>query len=216
AAGQGKPRTPLTIDAGARYAVGVHVDPALTTLVLLDLVGQTVAAERFATPVSADARATVAEVGRRATAFLAGTEVPRERVLGLGVATPGPVDLVRGVVDNPPHLPGWHQVPVRADLERAVGLPVQLEKDVVAAATAARIYLGTGIGAGRVVDGEVLRGASNNAGELGQIVVDQGGERCPCGQRGCTKVIVSAEEMVRRGGSSPGSQAELDAELRRL
>ncbi|HLT85728.1 MAG TPA: ROK family transcriptional regulator [Phototrophicaceae bacterium] len=229
AAGQGKPRTPLTIDAGARYAVGVHVDPALTTLVLLDLVGQTVAAERFATPVSADARATVAEVGRRATAFLAGTEVPRERVLGLGVATPGPVDLVRGVVDNPPHLPGWHQVPVRADLERAVGLPVQLEKDVVAAATAevwagtfagatsaALIYLGTGIGAGLVVDGEVLRGASNNAGELGQIVVDQGGERCPCGQRGCTKVIVSAEEMVRRGGSSPGSQAELDAELRRL
>jgi len=229
--GQGKPRTPLTIAATARYAVGVHIDPALTTLVLLDLVGQTVAADSFATPVSEDALATVGEIGRRVTAFVAAADIPRDRILGVGVATPGPVDVARGVVDNPPHLPGWHRVPVRTELERLLGLPVQLEKDVVAAATAevwagtfatatsaALIYLGTGIGAGLVVNGEVLRGASNNAGELGQIVVDQGGEQCRCGQRGCTKVIISAEEMVQRAGdgSSPASQAELDAELRRL
>lgn len=231
AAGQGKPRTPLSIDAAARYAVGVHIDPALTTLVLLDLAGLTVATDRFATPVAPDAVATVAAVGERVLSFVAAADVPRERILGVGVATPGPVDVARGVVDNPPHLPGWRQVPVRAELERAVGLPVQLEKDVVAAATAeiwagtfasatsaALIYLGTGIGAGLVVNGEVLRGASNNAGELGQIVVDQGGEQCRCGQRGCTKVIISAEEMVRQSGdgSSPSSLVELDAELRRL
>ena len=231
AAGQGKPRTPLAIDAAARHAVGVHVDPGLTTLVLLDLAGRTVSADTFPTPLAADATATVREVGRRVVDFLRAAEVPRHRVLGVGVATPGPVDVARGIVDNPPHLPGWHQVPVREELELAVGLPVQLEKDVVAAATAevwagtfadassgALIYLGTGIGAGLVVDGEVLRGASNNAGELGQIVVDQGGEECRCGQRGCTRVIVSAEEMLRRAGTGapPASLAELDVELRRL
>lgn len=229
--GQGKPRTPLSIDAGARYAVGVHIDPALTTLVLLDLTGLTVATDRFATPVSQDAVATVRSIGARVLSFIAAADVLRGRILGVGVATPGPVDVVRGLVDNPPHLPGWHQVPVRAELEHVVGLSVQLEKDVVAAATAeiwagtlatatsaALIYLGTGIGAGLVVNGEVLRGASNNAGELGQIVVDQGGEQCRCGQRGCTKVIISAEEMVRQSGngSSPSSLVELDAELRRL
>ena len=229
--GAGKPRTQLHINAAARYAVGVHLDPAVTTLVLLDLAGTTVRSERFPTPAADDPLAIIAAIGQAITAFIAAGAVPRDRILGVGAATPGPVDVQRGLIHDPPHLPGWHQVPVRDELARVVGLPVLLEKDVVAAATAeswagtfadtgsaALLYLGTGIGAGLVVDGEVLRGVSNNAGEIGHLVVDPGGAPCPCGQHGCVNATLGAHALVSRagGGSAPSPPAELDARLRRL
>lgn len=209
--GLGKPRTQLHINAIARFAVGVHIDPALTTIVVLDLTGATVAAQRFPTPAGGEPSRVIEQIARSVVAFIDSSGVERDRILGVGAATPGPVDLTRGVVDDPPHLPGWHAVPVRDSLAAATGLPVLLEKDVIAAAvaetwagtfadapTAALLYLGTGIGTGLVVRGEVLRGSSNNAGEIGHIVVDPDGPPCTCGRRGCINITITAQALTAR------------------
>ncbi|WP_432573815.1 ROK family protein [Kineococcus sp. SYSU DK005] len=196
--GPGKPRTILRLAPSGRYAVGVHLDPVVATTVVLDLRGGVVARSDVPLAPEAPAQETLARVAAEVSATVAAAGVPAERIAGLGVAVPGPVDGPAGEVVGAPNLPGWARVPVREALSGATGLPVLLDKDVVAAAVAemwaggagptgsfAFVYLGTGIGAGLVLRGEVLRGASGNAGEVGHLAADGTGPRCACGQRGC-------------------------------
>jgi predicted NBD/HSP70 family sugar kinase len=180
--GTGKPRRLLRINAGARYAVGVHLDPAVVTLIVLDLLGEVVAHAQHPTPEAADPDRTLFEMGESINALITDSAVPRDRILGVGIAAPGPIDLASGVVIAPPELAGWGRVPLRDFLIEKTRLPVLLDKDVIAAAVAERwagaaahshnflfFYLGTGSGMGVVVDDVVLRGFSGNAGEVGGL-----------------------------------------------
>jgi predicted NBD/HSP70 family sugar kinase len=208
--GRGKPRTSLWINGAARVALGVHLDPAVTTLTMIDLAGESVASQSFPTPSVSEPSEVVARIGEALNRLTERSGVDRSLVVGVGVAAPGPVDLERGVVVDPPHLPHWHRVPLRESLSVATGLPVLLDKDVSAAAvaetwagtvagnaTSVVLYLGTGIGAGLIVDGRVVRGSSDNAGEMGHIVVDPDGPACGCGQRGCVNTTITSEALVR-------------------
>jgi predicted NBD/HSP70 family sugar kinase len=180
--GSGKPRRLLQVNAHARYAVGVHLDPAVLTLVVLDLLGNVVARAQRPTPEVADPDHTLTEMSESIAALIGGSGVPREAVLGLGIAAPGPLDVASGQVIAPPELAGWGRVRLRDHLAETTGLPVLLDKDVIAAAVAERwagaarntgnflfFYLGTGSGMGLVVDDVVLRGFSGNAGEVGGL-----------------------------------------------
>jgi predicted NBD/HSP70 family sugar kinase len=180
--GAGKPRRLLQVNAEARYAVGVHLDPAVVTLVVLDLLGKVVARAQQPTPQAADPDHTLAGMSESINKLIADSAVPPEHILGLGIAAPGPVDVESGLVIAPPELAGWGRVPLRDYLARTTGLPVLLDKDVIAAAVAERwagvalntgnflfFYLGTGSGMGLVVDDVVLRGFSGNAGEVGGL-----------------------------------------------
>ncbi|TDD47259.1 ROK family transcriptional regulator [Kribbella antibiotica] len=192
--GLGKPRTLLELEPGGQYAVGVHLDPAVVTVVLLDLTGHVVARRQLAPPgdgpdVLIDAIAETIE------SVIAESGAARDRVIGVGIAAPGPIDVERGVVVDPPNLSAWHLVPLRDELRERTGMPVLLDKDVTAAAAAEKwvsgpgnfvfFYLGTGVGAGLVLGDEVVRGSSSNAGEIGHVIVDPDGPLCFCGRRGC-------------------------------
>lgn len=181
-ADSGKKRRLLRVTAEARYAVGVHLDPAVVTFVVLDLLGRIVARVQHPTPKAADPDATLIEMRESINALISESGVPRDRILGLGVAVPGPIDLASGLVVAPPELAGWGRVPLRDFLAEATRLPVLMDKDVIAAAVAERwagaaahsgnfvfFYLGTGSGMGVVVDDVVLRGFSGNAGEVGGL-----------------------------------------------
>jgi predicted NBD/HSP70 family sugar kinase len=186
--GMGKPRTILTLDPTGCYAVGVHLDPAVVTTVLLDFVGTVVAHSSLATPAGGPPGELLAKIGDGINALIAGSSVERRRVLGMGIAAPGPVDQDRGLVMDPPLLTEWHHVPLRDHLAARTGLPALLDKDVIAAAVAERwagkaaqsrnfvfMYLGTGVGAGIVVDDVVVRGVSGNAGDVGMFEVSDEG-----------------------------------------
>ena len=180
--GAGKPRRLLQVNAEARYAVGVHLDPAVVTLVVLDLLGKVVARAQQPTPEGAEPDPTLAGMSESINQLIADSGVPPDRILGLGIAAPGPVDVESGLVIAPPQLADWGRVPLRDYLAEATKLPVLLDKDVIAAAVAERwtgvaadtgnflfFYLGTGSGMGLVVDDVVLRGFSGNAGEVGGV-----------------------------------------------
>ncbi|MCU1422553.1 MAG: family transcriptional regulator [Microbacteriaceae bacterium] len=186
--GPGKPRVILKLDPLSRYAVGVHLDPTIVTYVLLDLRGNVVAHDQARTPPAALPAEVVADVAAHIDALVDGAGISRDRLLGIGIAAPGPIDAERGVIVNPPLLEEWRDVPLRDAIAEATGLPVLLEKDVIAAAVAelwvagdeARddfvfFYLGTGIGVGLALEGEVLRGFSGNAGEGGTLVIPVAG-----------------------------------------
>jgi predicted NBD/HSP70 family sugar kinase len=223
--GPGKPRTMLRLNAAGMYAVGVHLDPAVTTFVVLDLVGAVVKHARISTPSGADPGAVIETIAAEIKQLIAESGVDPTRITGVGVASPGPIDLEEGAVVDPPLLPGWHRVPLRDALAAATGLSTLVDKDVTSAAVAETwaggpsgagsfifMYMGTGIGCGLVLNDEVVRGTSGNAGEIGHIVVDPGGALCDCGLRGCVKssctpqvLVVQAEEAGVLDGSREGT-----------
>ncbi|MBB4931178.1 putative NBD/HSP70 family sugar kinase [Lipingzhangella halophila] len=218
----GKPATMLRLNATAYYAVGMHLDPATTTLVVTDLSGRVITRMRRRTPSTQGPRRVLDTLVRAVRTIVEQSEVPPSRILGIGVATPGPIDASGGVVITPPNLPGWHAVPVRESLEEETGFEVVIDNDATAATIGERwaggekrsadmafIYIGTGIGGGLVLDGQVYRGSSWNAAEIGHVTVDPQGPDCPCGNRGCLETYlaphaVAADAARRRGEKVAG------------
>ncbi len=145
-------------------------------------------------------------------AALAAAGVVLADLRGVGIASPGPVDVKAGVVPNAPQLPGWHDVPLVRVMSERLGLPVWLENDASAAAlgehafgagrgTLHMLYLtvSTGIGGGIIIEGRLYRGASGSAGELGHVMIDMNGPVCGCGARGCLEALASGTAIARRG-----------------
>ena len=135
---------------------------------------------------------------------------PAAEILGLGAGAPGPLDIHRGIVVLTPNL-GWTNVPLRARLGDALGLPAALENDANCAVQAEcwvgaaqngqcviGLTLGTGIGGGIVIDGKLSHGASDAAGEFGHMVIDFNGPMCGCGNRGCIEAYASGVNIARR------------------
>ncbi|MFG3721114.1 ROK family protein [Streptomyces massasporeus] len=128
-------------------------------------------------------------------------------LLGVGVALPGPLDHVRGVLHRVTGFPGWDGFPLREALAGRLGVPVVVDKDTNAAALGlaaggeggsfAYLHLGTGLGAGLVIGGSVHRGARTGAGEFGHQVIQLDGPPCTCGNRGCVEALCLA--AVARG-----------------
>lgn len=210
-AGPGKPAAVLKLNPSGGFAVGVHIDPAAVTYVLVDLSGSVRDHARTGTPTAGEPRAVISEMAAAIEQLIDRSLVDRSRILGIGIASPGPVDVEDGVVLNPPMMPNWHLVPLRRALGEATGLPVLLEKDTTAAVVAelwfaqpgssrdfAFMYYGTGLGTGIAVSGEVVRGIGSNAGDAGHIIVDPEGPVCTCGRRGCVGYITVPRALVER------------------
>ncbi|MBZ5566454.1 MAG: ROK family protein [Acidobacteriia bacterium] len=131
-------------------------------------------------------------------------------MIGAGIGVPGIIDQRTSMLRESPNLPGWHNYPVRDEIERRLGAPVILENDANAAAMgeawlgAARgmdsmcmITLGTGVGGGIVLNGKIWHGMTGMAGEVGHMTIDPGGPHCNCGNTGCVEQFASATAVMR-------------------
>ncbi len=134
-------------------------------------------------------------------------EESQDRVVGVGIGTPGPLDLRHGKVLEPVNMPGWRHFPLRDEVSRLTGRPVFFANDANAAAfgefwlgagreagSLALLTLGTGVGGGIVIDNHMIPGGSGNAAECGHITVDWTSDArlCSCGQRGHLEAYASA------------------------
>ena len=176
---RGQPPVLLRLRRRSRFAVGVHLDPAVVTFVLADLTGEVVARRQWR--AAGDEPVPIAAVTDGIEELLASTGTDRAAVLGVGLAVPGPIDVAQGMLTHPPLLTGWHMVPLREEVERRTGFRVWMDKEVIAAATVPKfmgaedrrnmvfVFFGSGIAAGLVLNGEVVRGVSGNAGDLAQL-----------------------------------------------
>jgi glucokinase len=137
-------------------------------------------------------------------------EEPKAEILGVGIGCPGPLNRKSGIVLLTPNL-GWVNMPVRDRLAERLGLAAELDNDAncamagewwIGAARGARnavaFTLGTGIGGGIVIDGKLLHGASDVAGEIGHITIETNGRRCGCGNDGCLEAYASGPAIARR------------------
>lgn len=208
--GPGLPVVLYALKPKGAVALGIEIQPRGIFITLVDLVGQPLFSQRVEL---ADCRPEnvlplVQQLMRDAMSET-GTEA--KRLLGAGVVMPGPFGRV-GLSDaGQSLLAGWNNIDPADMFSSALDIPVVIENDAISAAvgervhgvaknlsTYAYVYFGTGIGLGVVANGQVLRGAFGNAGELGHVVVQPGGNHCVCGNSGCLETYVSRLALAKK------------------
>jgi glucokinase len=193
----------LAIDLGGTQIRAAHVAPNLTVSV------------RKAVPTRGE-DGPDAVIGRIADLAHDVLHAARDAGLpapcGVGISSPGPLDPWRGIVVDPPNLPGWRNVPLADRIEEAMDLPTFMERDTNVAVMAEWRYgsarnaddaiymtISTGIGGGIIARGQPLQGSDNTAGEIGHVTVDLDGPLCGDGMRGHAEAIGSGTAIARDG-----------------
>ncbi|MBK9138507.1 MAG: ROK family protein [Verrucomicrobia bacterium] len=134
-----------------------------------------------------------------------------KQVRAVGIGAPGASDPQSGTVLFAPNLPGWTDVPLKKLLEKELSVPVFIENDCNIQALGVHekelkgrprhmvgIFLGTGIGAGLILEGKLYSGFNRTAGEIGHMVLEVGGPKCGCGNKGCFEALASRTAMFKR------------------
>ncbi len=210
----------------AGSCVGIDLGGTFIKCALLDETMAIKGRLQAPTPVDDGPDAVIEAAAAGAEQLLRQEGLSRGDVVGVGIGSPGPLDLDAGVVIGMPNIPGFEKIPLRDRLAERLGVGVVLENDANAAALGeylvgsgkgARLMvlltLGTGIGSGIVIDGRLLHGAHGIGAELGHTIVDPDGEQCGCGQRGCLERYASATylaQYARRLVEDEGRQSCLE------
>ena len=198
--GRGRRPTFLYIDSRELCVVGVDIRASRTYILVTDLVGRQLGVvSSFQT--NRDVDVLIQELARRVKQILTDYNACE----GVGVAVPGMVDPTKGRVVHAPTL-AWRDVNLRDPLALALGIPVHIENsgkacalaqlwatrsDVIASGNSVFVSVSDGVGVGIVVNGEVLRGRHNTAGEFGHVPLSIDGPKCSCGATGCWEAYVS-------------------------
>lgn len=187
-------------------AIGIDLGGTYIKAVLTDGEGNILGWEKLPT----EREKGIGHVLKRIQAVVNTLSPEEEELAGVGIGIPGMLDAAREKVFLAPNL-GWKDVHLREELQQFLGVPVFLDNDANAAALgeawlgAARdsssfmlVTIGTGIGSGLVLGGEIYRGDNGLAAELGHMAMVPQGPKCSCGQRGCLETLVNAGEILRK------------------
>jgi glucokinase len=191
-------------------SVGVDLGGTSVRIGVYDTTLQLLLSHSMPTRVAAGPQAVVEEIAAIIATLL--QSHGSGRAVGIGIGSPGPINLQTGVLGLLPNFPGWDNFPLRDALREAIGIPVFIESDANAAALAewkygsgktsglqsmAMITLGTGVGSGLILDGRIWHGMFGMGGEVGHATVDPYGLPCACGSRGCLEMYASANGVIR-------------------
>lgn len=210
----GKPPTLIELNAGGRDIVALDLSRQPFRGALVDLAGR-IRRRATAGRGHVQGQEGVQEASRLVATLVETSTAP---VLGIGVGTPGIVD-VDGSVVEAVNLQ-WHGVPLQQELAARFGLPVRVANDAHVAALAefrsrhgtnlVVVKIGVGIGGGLVVNGRLYSGDRPAAGEIGHIRVADNGIRCTCGNSGCLETVASVPSILRRAAGIAGVDMDLD------
>ena len=198
----------------SRAVIGIDFGHSHVQVAVADLARNVLAERMCALDVNHHAVDALDASARMVQEVLGEAHIERRGVTCAGVGIPGPVDRARGTVGSATILPGWLGLQIASELERRLGVRVEIENDANCGALAeltwgagrdcsnfAYIKAATGIGAGLVIDGRLLRGSSGTAGEIGHTTLDESGALCYCGNRGCLETVASGPAILRLVGN---------------
>lgn len=207
---------PTPADAAMPWAVGVDLGGTKVLVASVSADGLVGSRIRCQTEVAAGVAAVEAEIVQAVDTLL--REAPSLPV-GVGAAVAGQIERSTGAVKFSPNL-GWRDVPLQADLGRALGLPVVVQNDVRAAAWgewlhgAGRdtddlvcMFIGTGVGGGVVSGGRMLEGCANAAGEIGHMTIQMDGPQCHCRNSGCLEALAGGWAISRDARAAVAADA---------
>ncbi len=206
----GRPPTLLQFNSAAGCVLAVDLGVTSVDVAVTDLSAQVLATVGHPIDIAEGPGPVLAEVDRLAQEVLAEAGLTPADVCAVGVGVPGPVEFSTGRPSHPPIMPGWHDFPIPSAFGR-YGCPVFVDNDVNVMALGEMgvagsvqdvlvVKVGTGIGCGIIVDGDVYRGAQGSAGDIGHIHVPCADGRevvCRCGQLNCLEAIAGGGALLR-------------------
>jgi glucokinase len=200
------------INLAEKWLIGVDLGGTTTKLAFINYYGEILHKWEIPTDNSEEGKNITINIAKVIDRKLEELDLTKDKIIGLGMGAPGPVNLATGVVYNTVNL-GWNDnYPLKDLLEVETSLPVIIDNDANCAALGEMwkgagngakdlvcVTLGTGVGGGVIANGDIVQGVSGAAGEIGHITsVPLGGAQCNCGKTGCLETIASATGIVRQ------------------
>jgi glucokinase len=192
------------------FVVGVDLGGTKILAGVFDASLECVATAKVSTKSERGPEAVIERVARVIQDAVDEADLALKQIRGVGIGAPGAVNVDSGTVIFAPNL-GWKDVSLKKELEKVLGTPVLVENDANIAMLGVYvvelkskpkdvvgIFIGTGIGGGLIVNGELFRGFNHTAGEIGHMIIDINGPKCGCGNKGCFEALASRTAMFQR------------------
>jgi glucokinase-like ROK family protein len=205
-------RRPILLEINPRrgYVAGIDLGASHLGLVVTDFSARVLKEVELPFNVNVGPEVCIPEVDAHLHQLLDNSNLSLRDLVAVGIGVPGPVVAEKGAVSSPPIMPGWDGYPIRDTLQELWGVPVSLGNDAEFGALGewaygagrgisnlAYIKVGTGVGAGLLLDGHIYRGASGCAGEIGHTTIRDNGPLCSCGNHGCLEALSGGSAIAR-------------------
>ncbi|MFJ3901378.1 ROK family protein [Streptomyces sp. NPDC090025] len=213
----------VSLSGDAGIVIGVDFGHTHLRVAVGNLAHQVLAEEAEPLDVDASAAEGFDRAEQLVSRLIAATGIGRDKVIGVGLGVPGPIDVSSGTIGSTSILPGWSGINPADQLSARLGVPVHVDNDANLGALGelvwgsgrgvkdlAYIKVASGVGAGLVIDGRVYRGPGGTAGEIGHITLDESGPVCRCGNRGCLETFAAARYVLPLLQSSHGPDLTME------
>lgn len=202
----------LEINPDQGYVIGIDMGATHVNIILADFAARVI--REFESPIDIcnGPKSCLDFIDASLRKLLDDSGLTLADIKAAGMGVPGPVVADAGMVSAPPIMPGWDNYPIRERMQACWGFPVSLGNDAELGAVGewaygagrgernlAYIKVGTGIGAGLLLDGQIYRGATGSAGEIGHVTLNENGPMCTCGNRGCVEAFAGGRAIAQKG-----------------
>jgi len=208
----GRPPVALEINRGRGLVGAVDMGATHLSIALADFTARILQEVEYPFEIKDGPEACLAQVDQYLKQLLSNQGLSKSNLAAVGLGVPGPVITEAGIVVAPPIMPGWDRFPIRATLEKLWGCPVTLNNDAELGALGewaygagrgekniAYIKVGSGIGAGLILNQQIYEGTTGAAGEIGHLTIDENGPLCNCGNHGCLEAFAGGHAIAKQG-----------------
>jgi predicted NBD/HSP70 family sugar kinase/biotin operon repressor len=205
----GRPGTTLQLDPNVGAVIGIDFHHRRFQVALVNLAHELIAEGNGDLPIDHSAKEAIDAAVNEVERVLEKGKIQPNSLIGVGIGLPGPIDSKTGYVTPSSVSPGWLGVDVKTEFRERLRLPVAIDNDANLGALAEQIWgagrgidnfiyvrIDTGIGAGLVINGQLVHGSSGAAGEIGHVTLDERGPVCRCGNRGCLERYVGESALL--------------------
>jgi glucokinase-like ROK family protein len=221
-------RRPILLAINPRYGYIVGIDMGATHLgiILTDFSADVLEEIEYPFSVADGPKSCLTQTNGYLNELLSRVNLKISQISAIGMNVPGPVVAVTGKASSPPIMPGWDGYPIRSHLEELWNVPVTIGNDAEFGALGEWAYgagrgesnlvyikVGTGVGAGLLLDGHIYRGTTGSAGEIGHITIQENGPLCTCGNHGCLEAMAGGHAIARKAREAieAGRRTQLSA-----
>lgn len=216
----------LAINPNFGMVVGIDMGATHLNIIVADYSAHVLAEVEHPLAVAEGPMSCLNQIDTHLMALLEKLDVNIEQVAAIGIGVPGPVVTSSGEVSSPPIMPGWDGFPIKKNLEELWNKPIVVSNDAEMGvigewaygagrgeSNLAYVKVGTGVGAGLLLNGHVYRGTTGFAGEIGHITIEENGPICTCGNHGCLEALAGGKAIARKAREAieSGKRTELTA-----
>jgi len=208
----GRPPIILEISPKAGLVAAIDMGASHMSIALADFTARIVQEAEFPFEIKNGPEVCLAAANQNLLGLLESQGLSLSDLTAVGVGVPGPVITEAGMVLSPPIMPGWDRYPIRTTMEKLFGCPVTLNNDAELGAlgewaygagrgekNVAYIKVGSGIGAGLILNQQIYGGTTGAAGEIGHLTIDENGPLCNCGNHGCLEAFAGGHAIAKQG-----------------